>query len=50
MHGQRRNGRKFCPEKVKYSKWEMLINILDIFWKIWMFGKKMISNPIFPSD
>ena len=23
MHGQRRNGRKFCPEKVKYSKGEM---------------------------
>ena len=33
MHGQRRNGRKFCPEKVKYSKWEMLINILDILWR-----------------
>ena len=35
MHGQRRNGRKFCPEKVKYSKGEMWINIVDVLWKIY---------------
>ena len=33
MHGQRRNRRKFWPEKVKYSKGEMLINIVDISFK-----------------